>query len=703
VGVYLDDFSIASVPNGVANPFMADMERVEVLRGPQGTYFGRNSLGGTLNLTTRDPTDKYEGLVTLGGQSYSTYGNMENLTTTFNLPVSDTFKARATVFYEDSTGFVQNIGPGNGAGWKWLNVRVKGVWTPSSDTRVSFTYLYGKDHQGADDSVPSGVNDLDTIDTFGYQPGTAFNPGTGFFPANQSRFSADLQQRNDDKTNIGIINIAHQFSSELTWKTIVGLNKTSNERFFDNDLIGNLDLVRRTNLFSGSSYSLETRLESHTTVADWVIGVIGSHDEQDQFHRVYTGSDPTGTLTRDGIVYGFLPPFPPGLDIGGVVTEWAKYGSEAAFADATWHLTNLTDVFAGVRFTHDDVEQNELQTGIEPTCNCGPSNPAFFPSFVDYPLPVSDGKVSFNDVSPRLGARFKVADSASIYAVISKGYKTGGLSTGNYTSLPGSPPIALPYNREVLWNYEVGVKSEFADHRVRLNAAVFYERWTDLQFESFHYLTPGDYASDFLQTINIPSAAAKGAEIELVARATDHLTLGGSVGSLDSKILENQSCTVTTLTPNCVGGHTLTAITGGYLVNLQGLSIPNAPKLTVNLNAEYRWPIGGNSAWLRGEYQHRSSEYTTIEGATNQQTLGPSPDAGLTRYVPPDQFPYLVPAYDVFNLRGGFDWKRMAFTLYVENVADKAYYTGTYQTFGLSGMRITPNPRIIGATVTARF
>jgi iron complex outermembrane receptor protein len=702
VGVYLDEFSIASVPNGVSNPFMPDMERVEVLRGPQGTYFGRNSLGGALNLTTHDPTDKYEGQVTVGAESYSTNGNSENVTGIFNMPVADTFKVRGVAYYEDSTGIVKNVGPGNGAGHKWINLRLRAIWTPTEATRVSFNLLYGKEHQGADETVPSGVNDLDTIDTFGYQPGKAFNHGTGFWPTNDSKFSADLQQRNDDKTTIGIVNIAQKLSSDLTWKTVAGIIKTDQERFFDNDLVGNLDLLSRTNLYTGKSYSLESRLESRTSALDWVVGAMYAKDEQDQFNDVAISGNPTATLTRDGMVYGFLPPFPKGLGLA-LNNKGFKIESSAAFADATMRLGDLTEVFAGARYTNDKAEKSELQDGIRPSCGCGPSNPTFFPSFINFPRPVADGTRTFSNVTPRIGVRFKVADSASVYATISEGYKAGGLSTGNNTNAAGSPAIVLPYNKETLWNYEAGVKSEFADHRVRLNVSVFYMKWKDLQFEAFRFLTPGDLSSNFEQTINIPSADAKGVEIELVARATEHLTLGGSFGYLDTKILENQACGTTTLPADCIGGHTLTTVTGGYMVDLKGLDIPNAPKVTANLFGEYRWPIAGNSAWLRGEYQHRASLYTDIEAAANQQTLGPSPNQGLTRFVPADQFPYKVPAFDVFNLRGGFDWQRASVTLYVQNLTDEKYYTGTYQKFGLSGIRLRPNPRTIGANLTFRF
>jgi iron complex outermembrane recepter protein len=701
VGIYLDEFSIASVPNGLANPFIPDMQRVEVLRGPQGTYFGRNALGGALNLTSQPPTDKFEGRVSVGGEKYSTYGNSENVEAILNIPISESFKTRLVATYDDSTGFVRNINPkGDGAFHRWLNLRLRASWNPTSSTAVNINLLYGKEHQGADETVPSGVNDLDTIDTFGYQPGTAFDPGTGFWPQNQSAFSADLQQRNDLKSTIGVINVAQQLSSGLTWKTIAGIIKSDQERFFDNDLIGNLDLLSRTNLYSGKSYSLESRLESRSSAADWVVGALYAKDEQDQFNDVAVSSDPTATLTRNGTVYGFLPPFPTGLGLA-LNNKSFKVESVAGFADLTWHFTSAAEGFIGARYTHDNVEKFQRQDGLAPGLNPNPCS-GFFQCFGNFPEPVADGKESYSNVTPRVGARYKLTDDVGVYATISQGYKAGGVSTGNNTNAPGDPAIVLPYRKETLWSYELGVKSELAEHRLRLNADVFYERWTDAQFEAFRFLTPGNLSSNFEQTINIPTSDAKGAEVEFVARATQNFTVGGSVGFLDTKILENQACSNPT-DPLCINGHQLTQITGGFLIDLKGLPIPNAPKWTANAYSEYRWPIGANSAWARAEYQHRGWIYTDIEAAGNQQTLGPSPNSGLTRVVPANQFPYLVPSYNVVNLRGGFDWQQFSVTLYAQNVGDEKYYTGTYQKFGLSGIRLRPNPRVLGVSLAMRF
>jgi iron complex outermembrane receptor protein len=111
IGIYFDEFSVTSVPNQVANPLLPDMGVVEVLRGPQGTYFGRNSVGGALNLTSNSPTDEFEGSIRLGTEGYDDTGeelDQYNFTGVINIPMGDKFAMRGVLYYEDSNGLVEN-------------------------------------------------------------------------------------------------------------------------------------------------------------------------------------------------------------------------------------------------------------------------------------------------------------------------------------------------------------------------------------------------------------------------------------------------------------------------------------------------------------------------------------------------------------------------------------------------------------------
>ena len=226
IGIYIDEFSVGSVPNQVANPFLPDMERIEVLRGPQGTLFGRNSLGGALNLVTHEPTDQTGGKIILGGEDYENAGEQFNVTAIGNAALTDTFKARGVFYYEDSSGLVKNVNPaGNDSDHQFFDARVKAVWDVTPDTTVKGTFIYSHQDQGADENVPSGVWDLDTVDTFGLGgPGALQSPinprdpngnSIGFWPDNQNKMSHDLDESNKLETFVAIINIEHQLSDNM--------------------------------------------------------------------------------------------------------------------------------------------------------------------------------------------------------------------------------------------------------------------------------------------------------------------------------------------------------------------------------------------------------------------------------------------------------------------------------------------------------
>ncbi len=695
IGIYLDDFSIASVPNQVANPQLPDMERVEVLRGPQGTYFGRNAVGGALNLTTKKPTDEFEGEIGVTLEDIDGAGEQYSVTGILNIPISDTFRARGVLFYEDSDGYVENAcaagasaascpasvengftpNGADGSERDALMFRLNTSWDVSDATNIATTLIYSEDDQGTDENVPSGRLDLDSIDTFGITQ--AQDPGTGFWPNNRSQLSHDLNEHTKNEATIGIVSITHQFNDSLTLKSITGFIDAELDRLFDNDLVGGMDALFRTNLYEGFSWSTELRLEYSTDQNDLIVGLLYAEDEQEQSNAVTVSTQATATINGVGV----LPPFPLGLGLA-LNDKNFEVESFAIFADYTFHINESLDVVVGARYTRDDV-LNEFQGfGIAPTCGCGPGDPAFFPSFDNFARQPSNASSDFTNFSPRFVLRYQINDNVSTYFTYSEGYKAGGNSVGNFND----DAINVPYGEETNRNYEIGIKSELLDNRLRLNASAFMMDWEDLQFEAFRFLVPGDLSSNFEQTINIAEAEASGLEVEFLAAVTEGLTIAGGIGILDTEITSN----------------TQAEITGGFIVDLIGLEIPKSPELTWNLTGEYRWPVASNEAWVRVEFIHRDGQYSDIEGLTNRQTNGPSPNSGLARNAP-DEFPYRSPDYDLVNLRAGYDMENWRFSIYAQNLADEEYYTGTQENFGVSGIRLRPHPRIIGASASYSF
>lgn len=685
VGIYLDEFSVASVPNQVANPFLPDMERVEVLRGPQGTYFGRNALGGALNLTTRNPTDEFEGSVNAGFESYEAAGEMYNISGVVNAPIANNFKIRGVAMFEDSSGLVENINPTgeDDSGHQYIHLRGKALWDITDDTSLLVTLIYSDEDQGTDENVPSGVLDLDSVDTLGITE--AFDPGTGFYPLNRNRLSHDLQETNEIESIVGVINFQHQFSDSQVLKWITGVIDAEQLRLFDNDLIGGVDALVRNNLYEGTSISSELRFESTGEQFDWVVGGLYATDEQDQQNKVGISSDPTAQITVNGITSpGILPPFPEGLGLA-LNTKAFEVDSYAFFGDFTWHATSQLDVTVGARYTHDEVLNFVQSAGLLG----GPTGP---PSFTNEFRPAASSETDFDDLSPRLLVRYQVNDDVSVYGSISKGYKAGGSSVGNNTNVGASPaenpPFILPYDEETLWNYELGAKTELLDQRLRLNGAIFFMDWSDLQLEAFRFLTPGDLSTNFEQTTTVRGAEAFGVEIEALAAITDNFTVGGALGYLDTEITSDDTA----------------ELTGGFVVDLKGVELPKSPELTFNLFGEYRSEFAANEWWVRVEFIHRDEQYSDIEAVTNQQTTGPSPNSGNVRPLPRGEFPYLAPAHDIFNIRAGMEFgENWSAGVYIQNATDEEYYTGTQENFGISGIRLRPHPRVFGGNVRFKF
>ena len=687
IGIYLDEFSIVSSPAGDINPQLPDMERIEVLRGPQGTYFGRNSVGGVLNLTTKAPTDRFEGRVSFEGQDFEDAGSQGAGTLVLNVPVSDTLSARGVFYYEDSSGKVRNVNSdGVGTGHEYLMGRINALWTPTDATTVKLTAVYTEEDQKGDEVVTSGVWNVDTVD--GYSLGvfnllSAVDPGgIGFWPDNRNKISRDLDEFTDNDSTIAILNIRHELTDGVILKSITGVIDADQSRLFDDDLIGGWDNFFRQGKRSGLSYSTEFRVEIARDKFDWVTGILYANDDQQQENQVLAGSNtaaPIGPLGPDdpnGVV--LLPPLPPGLCFLCDEKDF-ELESIGVFSDFTWHATDRLDLTAGGRYTHD-----EINTAVD---SLGP----IYPDVVL--LNQAKGNEKFDDFSPRFAVRYEFTDDLNGYGIISKGYKAGGTSLGfniDPVNVPLPAVIEEPFDEETVWNYEIGVKSEWLDRRLRVNASAFYLDWSDMQLEVFRFLVPGNLQSKFALTANVDEAEAMGFEIEIAAAVTERFTVSGSVGYLETEIEKSGP----------------QELSGGFIVNLEGLDIPKSPPVTANLVGEYRWPFATGEAWVRTEYIHRDGQMSNIEALVWEQTRGQFvPNRGTNAFLPatPGGFPFVTPDYDLVNLRAGYEWKSFSVSLFVQNLFDEEYYTGTAEDFSISGIRIRPHPRIFGGTIGYEF
>ncbi len=364
IGVYLDEFSVASVGQGTVNPQLQDLERIEVLRGPQGTYFGRNAVGGALNLTTRKPQPEFDASVSVGARMFEGASEQHDVSGMINMPVSEHFMLRGVLYYEDSGGLVENIVPGGGdSGHDYTMGRLSARWLLDDATTVDLMLMHSDEQQGHDENVPSGVWDTDVIDTFGFRgPGSAFlapiDPGTGFWPDNRNKTARSaIGEKNDNTTSIAILKVSRDMSDTSTLNWITGWIDTELERVFDNDLIPE-DIVYRDHLRDGTSFTTELRLDITSDTYDWTIGAMYARDEKGNDSRVQVGADrsvggvmrapwlPGGSvaLPPDGV--GVLPPpqvWPRGLCLSCEASGF-ELTSLAVFTDVTWHVSDRFDL-----------------------------------------------------------------------------------------------------------------------------------------------------------------------------------------------------------------------------------------------------------------------------------------------------------------------------------------------------------------------
>ncbi|MBL4671437.1 MAG: TonB-dependent receptor [Arenicella sp.] len=643
VGYYVDDLNVGVTASGNVNPQLQDLERIEVLRGPQGTYFGRNALGGAVNVTTNKPNDEQYSEISVSTDNQNSLG-VEGIV---NIPVSDTFMLRGVAAFEESDGPVENVNPNSNNDTEFTYFRGSARWLASDSVTADFSLSYTDEDEGGDISVPSGVIDLDTNGIFGLSSG--FDDLLGFFPQNQERVNHDLVENNDNTATIYNLRVAKAFNN-MTLTSITGYVDSEAQRAFDQDNIS-ADVIRRFNTADADSFTQEFRLASASGEGvEWTAGVYYANDEIDRFNSIQAGAGGTFVDPRSGDTFQLLPPIPAGFRIN---ENNFKFEAEsfAVFGEATWSLNDAWSVTAGGRYTKDEITTS-----------------AFDVVAFEGSVPDASGTEDFTNFSPKLAVRYIPNGDLTLYATYSEGYKAGGIDANN--------GITTDYDEEALTSFEVGFKSTLAGGRITLSGAIFSLDWDDLQVQTNFLQDPTDISSAISRTVNAATASSEGAEIEFLALVSEGFTWGINAGYIDASY----------------GSFPNVNLAGGNVADLTGLDLPKTPDFTFGTILDYTTNIGANDTegFVRFEWSYRSDSRGDLEGVAATQL-------GL-----PD-FPYNIPSYDVANLRFGIRNTKWRVNAFIENLFEEDYYTGTSDNFGLAGIRLRPHPRVYGVKVTYVF
>lgn len=488
VGIYLDDVQLAR-PQGALLDIL-DVERVEVLRGPQGTLYGRNTLGGAIKVVTRAPSPDAGGRVAL---ALGDYGRRD-AKAVLNLPLGETFRTRVALGKFDRHGYGRNLLTGADAGAVDAAVaRVNAVWNASSDIEVRFAY-----DQTRDRSAPPPARRLAVAPRRVDPDQTPLDPG-------RYDVRSDAPERLDLDNEGASATIDWTLGPDWRLRSITAWRRGASDSVLDMESLPRplWTLARR---FSERQASQEFQLHHERPGASLVAGLyLFDGKEGGSGHNVTSLFGVTPYSGADGTL---------------------RTRSVAAYADWVRDLGARWQVDAGLRYT---VERKDVTARNGFYTDGTYSTPTPLPPYLGRPSADFTDRKTYRAPTPSLALSWRNS-RGMLYAKTSRGFKGGSYNVrANTVAVPGS---AHPLDAETVTAFELGAKTEWRDGRLSLDATVFRNDYRDIQL-SVNTVNPlGEVFPDFR---NAGSGTAQGVELEWRARFGPRLSWTGQVGYLDAR------------------------------------------------------------------------------------------------------------------------------------------------------------------------
>jgi outer membrane receptor protein involved in Fe transport len=651
VSVYMDETPFGSSSGLADGAVLAadfdtfDISRVEVLRGPQGTLYGASSLGGVLKYVTNAPQ-----LGVMNGRAQAGIEGVDggqpnwHVDAVVNAPLGDKAAIRASGYYRRDGGWINEIGTEGSlkaSDVNWGEVyggRASVLVKPVDKLSVRLTAHIQDIHNGAPTVVDADPVSGEPL--YGQLTHTAYYPefsnidyrlynGTidydfGFASLVSSTSYATLDQHQaTDATSV-------QLAPGLTVGDIATI-------FFGGGKT--LGVVEPQDMHQ-SKWTQELRLASPSGHRiEWLVGGYYTHETANLVQTV-DAFDLSTLQTPTGV---------PQLE---KVTLPSTYQEIAGFADATLHITKQLSLAVGGRYSHNK------QSAVESVDGALVGGPQTFPA----------GNSSEDVFTYSVAPKFEINDHATVYARVAKGYRPGGPNV-----LPAGAPVCgsnasatdcVPssYKADSLVSYEGGIKADFLDRRLSLDAALFYLDWTDIQLLA--------RVNGFGVNVNGGTAASKGLEFSIVGRPAAGLTLDASGAITTAKLTED--------TP---------ALTGG----LKGDRLPFVPNWSFTFGGDYERPI--------------FDTYRGFAGAT-VQLVGPQFPGFDPAYKDAYGRRFQIGSYARLDLRAGVRKDRWTFEMYAKNITNSQGLINVegYGNIPNNALGITPiRPRTFGGSLTASF
>jgi iron complex outermembrane receptor protein len=663
VGIYLNDLSLVTLSTnwtGAVDPMMVDLERVEVLKGPQGTLYGGSAMGGAIKYVTRKPVLDQFAVTTSGEIASVDHGGVSyNGESFINLPLIDNRLAlRLGGAYRFDAGYVDNIPDGQVQVWTRSATLPPAAFEPV--TYSSQSQFARQDYNDRSTTV-GRISALYSLDdsltllpmamvqrTDQANPDEFFTNLPGF--ENTNRFN----QPTRDDLNIYSLEVTQRFTGVSLTALSGYLERTIG---LDRDFslyIGSLfPALLAQNSYNTSAtttrtWSQEVRLASAESQSawTWTIGAYYSR-QRDEFDQLID-SIGAGTFFGSGTDISFS---------GDLRTDTIQ---EALFGDLTYTISPQWDMNVGLRWF--DIRQtiNGVSNGV---LNGGLSE-------------VADKRSADVGVTPRYALTYRPIDGDLLYASASRGFRAGGPNQFDITSPLCEPSLQqlglnrVPetYHPDSLWTYELGNKNELSGRRTVIDAAIYYTDWKKIQQQ----VTLTSCGFPFIG--NVGAATVRGVELSAHSAIGDGFTIGGGVSYTATRITE----------------------TGVGLPAQMGQELIDTPQWMGNGYGEYH--IFKTGTWvgnLRGEYQYHGANLRQFQSTAlvtyPNGTMGNIPDATQ-----------IQAAYHVINTDISFVHGPTQYRLYVDNLTDAAPYLDFRRSPGFSAAD-TLRPRTIGVAVMSKF
>jgi iron complex outermembrane receptor protein len=668
-GISTNDFGIGGDPSvamfvdgiwagrtGGVMTAMYDVERAEVVKGPQGTLFGRNSIAGAVSVITNKPGDAYEAGAEL---SLASFQHIE-AEAMVNVPLGDEWALRASGYTLNNDGFLENLQGGSDLGFHRIRagrvaLRRQGevldaTLTTAYEDREQDPSVYWVPADGLDEetvNIDLGNDGIDESDVFEARLNLVWSLASGYTVTSLTGYKKfGFHYLEDYDGGPERVNDYRQVNDVEYWSQEIRLNSPSDgpvtwfagASVYEEKIDGYFEYIYDEDALC--------RAVSITEAPDFDGPAAGCDDPN--FEAYWEDDIDPADILEDKVEASYVDVRSKG---------WAVYG------DFTWAVTDRVDLTAGARYTFD--EKSMRSRVIDSGGALGNNfNYEFFTNGF-----VSDS-ADWSDFTPRLALSFDLTEDVTLYATASRGYKSGGFATfgfdlqGQEVNDDGSAPdgtTPLEFDPEQVDSYEVGAKSRFLGNTMQLNASLFRYDYTDLQLVYF--------AEGSSQVANVGEARGQGLELDLrwLPSANWDATVGLSL--LDTEITDAAEM-----------------IELGACGDCDGNNLPFAPEVSASAILSYKWPMSAGEGFFTTEYVYRSKMYGGPDNI---------PDA-------------TVDAWDEFSFRLGYRTDDSWYvTLWVENAFDEVYFERGWENadadnlfgYGLFNELVWPSrPRTVGIT-----